>query len=79
MSVDVGQSVVLQIEVISMSHTLYRLKNESGVRLVALFSHVDANTGRIHIHVALAGKRWREGEEEGRDIFLFLLFFSISP
>lgn len=56
---------------------------------MALFSHVNANTGRIHIHVALTGEierrkeeggeggREREEEVEGRDIFFFL-FFSIS-
>lgn len=38
------------------------------VFLVALFSHVIANTGRIHIHVALTGKRERG---EGEDIFFF--------
>lgn len=40
---------------------------------MALFSHVNANTGRIHIHVALTGEieRRRKGGrgEEGRDIF----------
>lgn len=29
---------------------------------MALFSHVNANTGRIHIHVALTGKSERENE-----------------
>lgn len=81
MSVDVVQSVVLQIEVISMSYTLYGSK-QIRVCLMALFSHVNANTGRIHIHVARTGKRERGGVSASRrggyGYLSFLLFFSIS-
>lgn len=56
MSVDVVQSVVLQIEVIPVSLCPLLLKKNQGLShgFIIFFSHVNANTGRIHIHVALA-------------------------
>lgn len=80
MSVDVVQSVVLQIEVISISCTLYGSK-QIRVCPMALFSHVIANTGRIHIHDARTGKRERErrrGQERRVGISFFPPLFSPS-
>ncbi len=85
LSVDVVQSVILQIEVISVFSTLYRFK-QIRVCLMALFSHVNANTGRIHIHVPTSkrerergrGRERERGGEEGRDIFFPPLFLPLS-
>lgn len=66
---DVVQSVVLQIEVISIS---ILIQTNQGFVSWLYFPTLFASTGCIHIHVALTGKKEGEG---GKDI----CFFSLLP
>lgn len=85
MSANVAQSIILQIEVISISYPL-SMETNQGFCLVVFFFFFFQIFPRQCQHrshsYSLSSHRcgvWREiGREEGRDTSSFLLFFSVS-